>query len=135
VTRTAWLALLGAALLGLGALAIRNWPSSASSLSCDASDVRWLDAGGVWIARCAPELPRDVVPPGAARLIGTRFDLNTATEQELAEIPGIGAALAHALVAGRTARNGFRSWEEVDGVPGVGPAKLKLLQDVAEIRP
>jgi competence protein ComEA len=134
VNRTGWLALAGLVLLGAGVWSVTRWPTSEPGLSCDAEDVRWIDAGGGLVARCAPELPRVDVPAGPARLVGTKFDLNRASEEELAEVPGIGPTLAHALVAGREARNGFQSWEEVDGVPGVGPAKLRLLQDVSEIR-
>jgi competence protein ComEA len=134
VNRTAWLGLAGLALLAAGTWSLTRWPPSETGLACDADDVRWMDAGGGRVARCAPQLPRGDVPAGPARLLGTKFDLNRASEEELAEVPGIGRALAHALVAGRQARNGFQSWEEVDGIPGVGPAKLRLLQDVSEIR-
>lgn len=63
-----------------------------------------------------------------------KLDLNTASEDQLAQVPGIGPKLAHALVEGRAARSGFQSWDEVAGVRGVGPAKLRLLQDAAQIR-
>ena len=135
MNRTAWLAAAGVALLAAGVWSLTRWPSSGPGLACDADDVRWIDAGASGlVARCAPQLPRDDVPAGPARLVGAKFDLNRATEDELAEVPGIGRTLAHALVAGREARNGFQSWQEVDGIPGVGAAKLRLLQDVSEIR-
>jgi competence protein ComEA len=66
--------------------------------------------------------------------LGGRLDLNTASEEDLAAVPGVGPALARALVQARTGSGGFGSWDAVDGVPGVGPAKLALLQAHTEIR-
>jgi competence protein ComEA len=134
VNRTGWLAAIGLALLGAGLVARWRWPSSESVLACDASEVRWIDAGGVSVATCAPGTPRGELPAGGAQVLGLKFDLNAVSEAELARVEGIGPKLAHALVQGREARNGFQSWEEVRGVPGVGPVKLGRLQEVSELR-
>jgi competence protein ComEA len=53
------------------------------------------------------------------------------TEAELARLPGVGAVAAHALVQSRP----FRSWDEVDAVRGVGPARLRLLRQATELDP
>jgi DNA uptake protein ComE-like DNA-binding protein len=86
------------------------------------------------MAACAPDRPIDPRPAGPARLLGLKFDLNAVTENELGQVAGIGPALAHALVEARDAGQGFHGWDDVDAVRGVGPAKLRLLQEVGEIR-
>jgi competence protein ComEA len=90
---------------------------------------------------CAPEgrgaAPRHWVgcadDPGARRplsaaerlAVGLPIDLNAATAEELASIPGLGPRLAGEVVAERTARG---PWGSVDGllrVRGIGPARLE----------
>jgi competence protein ComEA len=66
--------------------------------------------------------------------LGVKLDLNAATEDELAQIHGVGRVLARALVRARDDNHGFRTWEDVDGVVGVGPEKLRLLQESTQIR-
>lgn len=48
-----------------------------------------------------------------------RLDLNSASEQELQELPGIGPELAAEIVAYRDAMGGFREAAEVTHVPGI----------------
>jgi competence protein ComEA len=71
-------------------------------------------------------------PPAAVRAaLGLRLPLNRMTEAELARLPGVGAVAARALVQSRP----FRSWDEVDAVRGVGPARLRLLRQATELDP
>lgn len=55
--------------------------------------------------------------------------VNSATADELAQLPGIGPALAAAIIEYRTMHGPFRSFEELDAVPGLGPAKLDAIRD------
>jgi competence protein ComEA len=71
---------------------------------------------------------------GRSLALGRKLDLNSASEEELALLPGVGPSLARRLVSERTARGGFRAWDEVDAVPGVGDAKLRTLQASADLR-
>jgi competence protein ComEA len=66
--------------------------------------------------------------------LGGRLRLNEATADDLVLVPGIGPTLARALVKARTERGGFRSWDEVDAVTGVGPVKLAALKRWTELR-
>jgi len=72
-------------------------------------------------------------PRGAARSpdrpTGPRVSLNTASEAELLQLPGIGPALARAIVADREARGPYRTIEELQRVRGVGAATLRALKD------
>lgn len=59
----------------------------------------------------------------------TNININTASETELDELPGVGPAIAAAIVAYRTESGGFTSVDELLEVRGIGEAKL------AEIAP
>jgi competence ComEA-like helix-hairpin-helix protein len=65
---------------------------------------------------------------------GGRIDLNTASVEELATIPGLGPELASAIIAARNKLGSFTSFDQLDAVPGIGPAKLKALQEHSIIR-
>jgi competence protein ComEA len=86
-------------------------------------------AGGV--ARCG----EGTAPTGAqAVALGLKLDLNTASQEELAQLPGVGRSLARKLVEAREAQGHFKSWDEVDAVSGVGPGKLETLRAATELR-
>lgn len=59
--------------------------------------------------------------------LGLSADPNGATEAALASVPGLGPALASAIVEDRVARGPFTKLEDLDRVRGVGPAKLVSL--------
>lgn len=95
-------------------------------------------------APCAqPALVGDVLvcdgsgaAPGArAWLAGARLDVNTATGRELEAIPGVGPALAGAIIEMRSARDGFTTWQELDDVPGIGPKTLAKLEGYLRVAP
>lgn len=56
------------------------------------------------------------------------LDLNTATEQELEQLDGVGPAIAANIVAYREQHGGFASVEELDEVSGIGDAKLAAIR-------
>jgi competence protein ComEA len=127
VNRTGSLAAATLGLVALGGVARVWWPSSAPALDCEPSAVRIRDG----VAVCG-----EGAPPGGAQALalGLKLDLNAASEEELARLPGVGRSLAGKLVEARQARGRFTSWEEVDEVPGVGAARLEALQAVMELR-
>lgn len=61
------------------------------------------------------------------------LDLNTATLEQLDELPGIGPATAQAILDERERRGGFRSVEDLLDVRGIGPAKLEALRDLVTV--
>lgn len=129
--RTGWLAVVALGAIALGAAVRWARPSPRPALPCDPESVRWVDAGTVRIARCAPELPRTAVPASQALAVGQKLDLNAASEADLVALPGVGPSLAHALVRSRP----FATWDDVDRIPGVGPAKLEVLKEHARLGP
>lgn len=62
-----------------------------------------------------------------------KLDLNTATEEELCALPGIGAVRAAAIVSYREAHGPFGSMEALDDVPGIGEATIEGLLWYAEV--
>jgi competence protein ComEA len=58
---------------------------------------------------------------------GEILDLNAAEDWELDRLPGVGPALAAAIVADRDARGPFRSLDELVRVRGIGPSTLERL--------
>ena len=54
--------------------------------------------------------------------------LATATAEQLDALDGIGTALAKRIVDWRTQHGGFASIDDLDKVPGIGPAKLAALR-------
>jgi competence protein ComEA len=57
-----------------------------------------------------------------------RIDINTAPQDELATIPGIGDKMAEAIALER-ARGPFRSTAELERVPGIGRKKYERMKD------
>jgi competence protein ComEA len=74
----------------------------------------------------APGGPASSVPPAP-------LDLNTATVGQLDALPGVGPAIAQAIVAYRDKHGAFASVEDLADVPGIGPAKLDALRDLVRV--
>jgi competence protein ComEA len=55
-------------------------------------------------------------------------NVNTATSDELARLPGIGAAKAQAIVEFRKERGAFRSVDQLRDVKGIGDAALERIR-------
>jgi competence protein ComEA len=122
-------AVLAVSLLALGAVSVGVWTLSTRAghrLDCPPEQLR---VGPDGVARCGPG--KDLSAPGKLTA-GVRLSLNTSTADELAAIDGVGPALAKAIVDAR-GDAGFQSWEELDRVPGVGPARLEALKAVSTL--
>ncbi len=74
--------------------------------------------------------PTGIAPPSATDSGSDGHllvDINSASEAELEGLPGIGPALAAAIVEWRTANGPFATVDDLLAVPGIGPAKLERL--------
>lgn len=72
------------------------------------------------------------VEPAESRAAAV-VDLNTADEQALLALPGIGPARARAILAFRASHGGFRSVSQLLSIKGIGRALLKELRPLVTI--
>jgi len=91
---------------------------------------RVVDGGEVVVPERGSAAPAPAAAPGdaAAPDAPLALDLNTATEQELEQLDGVGPAIAANIVAYREQHGGFASVDELDGVSGIGAAKLAAIR-------
>jgi DNA uptake protein ComE-like DNA-binding protein len=77
-----------------------------------------------------PKTPAKAAKPSVADATTGPLDLNTATEAQLAELPGIGAAYAKKIIAGRP----YKSVDDLAkaGLPAATVSKISSLVTVAE---
>jgi competence protein ComEA len=61
------------------------------------------------------------------------LNLNTATGDQLELLPGVGPALARAIIAERTRRGGFRSVNELRSVHGIGDRRFADLRPLVAV--
>jgi competence protein ComEA len=61
------------------------------------------------------------------------IDLNRASAAALETLSGVGPALAARIIAWRDSAGGFKSWDDVDRVRGIGPALLAKLKLAARL--
>jgi len=59
------------------------------------------------------------------------IDVNVATASELEALPGVGPAIAAAIVTERERNGPFLAVDDLERVPGIGPAKLDALREMA----
>jgi competence protein ComEA len=74
-----------------------------------------------------------VAAPAGAHDATGPLDLNTATIEQLDALPGVGPATARAIIDERERRGGFRSVEDLLDVRGIGPAKLEQLRGLVKV--
>jgi competence protein ComEA len=128
-------ALLGAAAAGL---AVREWRASHPELT------DWLErldrqstvsTPGVGGKPAAAATDQPAQPPeGTAPAVNRPpVDLNSATPDDLARLPGVGPSLAARIVDRRQSIGAFASLEDLRRVKGIGPAKLERLRHLVTI--
>jgi len=59
-----------------------------------------------------------------------RMDVNFASAEDLQKVPGIGPALSQAIIDCREAAGGFRFLEEIKDVPGIGEKRFEALKEL-----
>lgn len=83
-----------------------------------APGTRLVVGGGAWRAE----------PMDAALAAGLPVDLNLATVEALQALPGVGPTRAEAIVAERARGGPFVDVDDLDRVPGIGPATVEKLR-------
>jgi len=86
-------------------------------------------------AESVPEpSPEQAMPEPGPESVG-KININTASVEELAELPGIGDLLAQNIVAYREAYGDFSSVDDLENIAGVGPSTIDDLRGQAEVEP
>ena len=83
------------------------------------------------IGEAMPSLP--AAASSAAEEGDGLIDLNTAAAHDLETLPGIGRALASAIVAYRDENGPFPTIDNVDDVPGIGPKTLDAIRQLVTV--
>jgi competence ComEA-like helix-hairpin-helix protein len=85
-------------------------------------------------ARRVGERPHDALPPTAVKGVSDdRIDLNHADLAQLRQLPGVGAVSASRIIYERETGGPFESVESLSRVAGFGPAKIRVLADLARV--
>ena len=68
-----------------------------------------------------------------AAVPGGKVHLNSATLEQLDELPGVGPITAQQILDYRSANGAFQSVDELDAVPGIGPTTLEQLRPLVDL--
>ncbi|MDP9845694.1 ComEA family DNA-binding protein [Streptosporangium lutulentum] len=77
--------------------------------------------------------PGVVAAPAPADPAATVIDLNTATPEQLEQLPGVGEVLARRIVEYRDGNGGFRSVEQLREVSGIGDRKYAEMREKVRV--
>jgi len=108
--------------------------ASAGGLTADADRSRvdgarlLRDGDHIHVSRVSEPSPTSTAGAPAARV-----NLNTATQQELEALPGIGPVLAKAILDHRARLGRFTSVEQLLDVSGIGPTTLARLRPFVDV--
>lgn len=71
--------------------------------------------------------------PGGSGAPPGKISLNTATAQQLEELPGVGEVTAQSILDWRSRHGGFTAVEQLREVDGIGERRLAALRDLVTI--
>lgn len=60
----------------------------------------------------------------------TKINVNTATQEELCTLKGVGPAIAEKIIEARDAKGGFKSLDDLMEVKGIGPKIIEFNKEI-----
>jgi competence protein ComEA len=91
------------------------------------------DGERVYVPRIGEASPQPSESSSGASSPHALVDLNSASEADLEALPGIGPALAQAIIDHRSQHGPFRSIDDLAEVRGIGPAKMEQLRPLVKV--
>ena len=70
----------------------------------------------------------------ATESAGSMVNINTATAEQLKELPGVGDSRAQSIIAYRETRGGFKSKEEIMQVEGIKEGMYSKMKDLIQVQ-
>lgn len=90
------------------------------------------DGEMVYVRSLGEELPEDITVEQTRQDDG-KVDLNTATEEQLMTLPGIGEAKAKSIIAWREANGGFSQVEDLMKIEGIKEGVFSKVKDSIKV--
>jgi competence protein ComEA len=117
-----------------GAIAAAGGPTPEANPNALNLAAPLVDGSRIHVPLIGEDVPSPVVTVGttiAGEAPGsTIVDVNSATSTELETLPGVGPATALAIVTERDRNGPYLSVDDLDRVPGIGPAKIEAFRDL-----
>jgi competence protein ComEA len=88
------------------------------------------DGVQVMVPRRLPVAGGSTAAPAGAGVSSGPVRLNTATLEQLDELPGVGPVTAQKILDYRATHGAFASVDELDAIAGIGPARLDQLREL-----
>src|SRR5215204_4834918 len=88
------------------------------------------DGTQIVVPKRAPAVEGVGAPPADGSAAAGPVHLNTATVEQLDELPGVGPVTAQKIVDYREQHGAFSSVDDLDAIPGIGPARLEQLREL-----
>lgn len=83
-----------------------------------------------FIAQDTSDIPQEEKDKPATVSVQFPLDINTATQEELELLPGIGESKAQAIIEYRETNGPFTTIEQIQNVPGIGPGIFEDIKDL-----
>lgn len=120
------------------ALAAAGGATSDADLDCINLALEVQDQQQVYVPRRGEASPPAPGASGGASVRGTtggKININTATAAELETLPRIGPTMAQRIVDYREANGPFKTIEDIQNVPGIGPTTFAGIKDLITVGP
>jgi competence protein ComEA len=116
------------------AIAAAGGPTDEADLDRINLATRLSDQMQVYVTRKGEAAPP---PPGGSPPDGVtgKININTASVEKLDKLPGIGPAIASAIVDYRTQNGPFKTIEDINAVKGIGDALFEKIKDQITVGP
>lgn len=90
--------------------------------------------GGMALAglAVAPAVAADKAPAAAGAVMG-KVNINTATAEQLAVLPGVGEVIGQAIVDYRQMNGPFKTVDDLAEVKGIGEKKLEAIRPLVTL--